>query len=160
MFCIGEKKEKLVATKSIRIYQKLELCGKGSSSFLNITFITLTKATFFQYYCNNVNDLSPQTANKMSCTLPQESLLLMILKKKPLENIVEKEENAGYQHFVLFPQYFLPVPKKVSIFQSYMYLFCCLQMLWIWTSLKNVVWSKVKLIPNDKILDHMLSLLT
>ena len=23
-----------------------------------------------------------------------------------VENIVEKEENAGYQHFLLFPQYF------------------------------------------------------
>ena len=28
----------------------------------------------------------------------------------PFENIVGKGENAGYQHFLLFPQYFLPLP--------------------------------------------------
>ena len=30
----------------------------------------------------------------------------MILRKKPFENIVGKEENAGYQHVLFFPQYF------------------------------------------------------
>ena len=28
------------------------------------------------------------------------------LCERTLENIVEKAENAGYQHFLLFPQYF------------------------------------------------------
>ena len=32
----------------------------------------------------------------------------MTLAKKHLENIVGKEENAGNQHFILFPQYFYP----------------------------------------------------
>ena len=32
------------------------------------------------------------------------------LKKKPFENIVGKEENAGNQHFLLFLQCFLPFP--------------------------------------------------
>ena len=31
----------------------------------------------------------------------------MTLKKKALENTVGKEENAGNQHFLLFPQCFL-----------------------------------------------------
>ena len=31
-----------------------------------------------------------------------QSLLLMTLKKKPLENIAGKGENAGIQHFLLF----------------------------------------------------------
>ena len=31
----------------------------------------------------------------------------MTLKKKALENTVGKGENAGNQHFLLFPQYFL-----------------------------------------------------
>ena len=35
---------------------------------------------------------------------------------KPFENIVEKGENAAYQHFLLFPQYFLPFPKQISNF--------------------------------------------
>ena len=33
----------------------------------------------------------------------------MTLREKPLENIVGKGENAGYQHFFLFPQSFYPV---------------------------------------------------
>ena len=43
-------------------------------------------------------------------------------------------ENTDYRHFLLFTQYFLPFPKQISIFQSH--LFCCLQMLSIWTCLK------------------------
>ena len=30
----------------------------------------------------------------------------MILSKTALEKIVEKGQNAGYQHFLLFPQFF------------------------------------------------------
>ena len=32
------------------------------------------------------------------------------------ENIVGKGKNAGNQHFLLFPQCFLPFPKQISIF--------------------------------------------
>ena len=35
--------------------------------------------------------------------------LLMTLGKKPFENIVGKGENAGNQHFLLFPRYFLSI---------------------------------------------------
>ena len=42
-------------------------------------------------------------------------------KKKPVENIVRKGENAGYQHFLLFPQCFLPIPKQISIFESHLF---------------------------------------
>ena len=59
----------------------------------------------------------------------------MTLKKKPFQNTVEKGENADNQHFLLFPQCFLPSPKQVSIFHSH--LFCRLQTLLIWTPLKN-----------------------
>ena len=42
------------------------------------------------------------------------------LEKKPFENIVGKEENAGNQHFLLFQHYFLLWEKKkmlvISIF--------------------------------------------
>ena len=34
----------------------------------------------------------------------------------PFENIVGKEGNAGNQHFLLFPQCFLPIPKRSSVF--------------------------------------------
>ena len=60
-----------------------------------------------------------------------QSRLLTTSEKKTFENIVGKGENAGNQHFLLFPQCFLPVPKQISIFQSH--LFCRLQMLSIWT---------------------------
>ena len=36
-----------------------------------------------------------------------QPLVLMTLRKKPFENIVGKEGNAGNQHFLLFPQCFL-----------------------------------------------------
>ena len=36
------------------------------------------------------------------------SRFLTTLTKRPFENIVGKGENAGNQHFLLFPQCFLP----------------------------------------------------
>ena len=63
-----------------------------------------------------------------------QSQLSTTLCKKPFENIVGKEENAGNPHFLLFPQCFLPIPYKISIFDSHS--FCCLQMFTIWTCLK------------------------
>ena len=56
-----------------------------------------------------------------------QSPLLTPLEKKAFENIVEKGENAGDQHFLLFPQCFLPFPTPISFFDSE--LFCHLQML-------------------------------
>ena len=53
---------------------------------------------------------------------------------KPFENMVGEGEHAGNQHVLLFLQCFLPFQKQISIFQSH--LFCPLQMLSIWTSLK------------------------
>ena len=47
--------------------------------------------------------------------LPQYPLLTTLIKKA-FKNIVEKGENAGNQHFLLFPQCFLPFPKEISIF--------------------------------------------
>ena len=38
------------------------------------------------------------------------------LRKKPLENIVRKGENAGNQHFLPFPQCFLPFPTQIFNF--------------------------------------------
>ena len=63
-----------------------------------------------------------------------QSQLLMTLKKKPCENIIGKGENLGTQHFLLFPQCFLPFPKHTSLFKSE--LFCPPQSLSILTSPK------------------------
>ena len=45
--------------------------------------------------------------------LTTESGLVTKAKKEPFENIVEKEENAGNQHFLLFPQCFLSYPEQI-----------------------------------------------
>ena len=44
-----------------------------------------------------------------------EVRLWTTLKKKALENTVEKGENAGNQHFLLFPQCFSLLSKKEMI---------------------------------------------
>ena len=45
-----------------------------------------------------------------------QSHLVKTLEKEAWENTVGKEENAGNQHFLLFPQYFLPYHKEKSSF--------------------------------------------
>ena len=45
----------------------------------------------------------------------KQSHIFMTLKKKPFENIKGEGENAGYQHFLLFPQCFLLFNKQIYI---------------------------------------------
>ena len=54
-----------------------------------------------------------------------QSQLLMTLRKEAFENIFGKAENAGNQHFLLFPKCFLPYLKQISIYESHS--FCRLQ---------------------------------
>jgi hypothetical protein len=44
--------------------------------------------------------------------------LLTTLKHRAFENIVGKEENAGKQHFFLFPQCFLLYKRKKTLFKQ------------------------------------------
>ena len=44
----------------------------------------------------------------------------MTLKKKALENTLGKGENAGNNHFLLFPQCFLLYHKEKSSFQQHL----------------------------------------
>ena len=68
-------------------------------------------------------------------SLPHKFIqLLTNLYKKPFENILEKGENTGNQHFLLFPQCSQAFPEQISIFQSC--IFYCLRVLSICTSLK------------------------
>ena len=53
-------------------------------------------------------------------TLYHTIKLLTIQKKKPFENIVGKGENAGYQHFLLFLQRFLPIPKRICFLDTFL----------------------------------------
>ena len=49
-----------------------------------------------------------------SSPFAKQPMDFMTLREKPLENIVGKGENAGKQHFLLFPQFFLPCQKKIK----------------------------------------------
>ena len=60
-------------------------------------------------------------------SLPHKPRFLMMLKKRAFENIVGKGENAGNQHFLLFPQCFLPYQIQILPFSPN--LNCRLQML-------------------------------
>ena len=42
----------------------------------------------------------------------------MTKKKETFENISGKEENAGNQHFPLFPKCFLPISKQIPTYAS------------------------------------------
>ena len=46
-----------------------------------------------------------------------QSRVFKTLKKTPFENIVGKVENAGNQHFLLFPQCFLPFQRTCIPFE-------------------------------------------
>ena len=52
--------------------------------------------------------------------LPQnpKSLILIITNEKTFENVVGKGENAGNQHFLLFPHCFLPYHRQKSLFKQ------------------------------------------
>ena len=69
-----------------------------------------------------------------SVTLNHTILILMTLQNKPFENIVRKGKMLVISIFFFFPQCFLPIPKRISF--TKLNLFCHLQMLSIWTSLK------------------------
>ena len=51
-----------------------------------------------------------------------QSKFLATYYKKPFENIVGKGENSYNQHFVFFPQFFIPIPERISVFK--LHLFC------------------------------------
>ena len=53
-------------------------------------------------------------------------------------------EKAGYQHFLLFSQCLIPIAKRIYVLK--LHLFCLQQMVWNWTSLKFVVWSRAKFV--------------
>ena len=64
----------------------------------------------------------------------------MTLKMKPYENVVGKGENAGNQHFLLFPQGFPPFPKQVSVLSS--------------ATVFNFVQSKIRMFGEELILQQ------
>ena len=65
----------------------------------------------------------------------------MTLREEAFENILGKGENAGNQHFLIFPKCFPPFPPKNSIFsQFYFVVFKCLEFELVWNF---VIWKGV-----------------
>ena len=62
---------------------------------------------------------------KGGLTVYPKSQLLTTIRKESFENLLGKGENAGNQHFLLFPKGFPPFPRQISIYKSH--LFCHLQ---------------------------------
>ena len=73
-------------------------------------------------HCRNLARPNRYKHNTLQCTVNPISTcvrlsphtLYTILEWTVSENIVGKEENAGNQHFLLFPQCFLPFKCKIS----------------------------------------------
>ena len=53
-----------------------------------------------------------------------KSRLLTTLKKEAFQNILGKGENAGNQHFLLFPKCFLPFPKQIHFLSEIHFVVC------------------------------------
>ena len=68
--------------------------------------------------------------------------LLTTLRKRPFENIVGKEENAGNQYFLLFPRCFLPFLTKFQFFTNIYFVIC--KFFQFWPVCNFVIWSRVK----------------
>ena len=74
--------------------------------------------------------------------------------KKPSENIVGKDKNAGNQYFLLFLQCFLSFPKKnLKFLQAFTFSSAnAFNLVWnfvVWFWVKYLQWSKRKAIVDD-----------
>ena len=87
--------------------------------------------------CNNYRYLLQTQTSSGKLSLYCTTRVLTTLEKKPFENIVRKEENAGNQHFFLFSTMFSVLANKKFTFFELIYLvirkcfqfrpkFCCL----------------------------------
>ena len=99
---------------------KILLCGKDLSHvyFIICNYYKFEKSTFLSFGKELIFYHTIQTFNTSG--------------KEAFKNIVGKGENAGNQHFLLSPQCFPSIPKRISVFK--LHLFCHLQMFSIWTS--------------------------
>ena len=85
-------------------------------------FITVTR--FVTYLIKHIsNDFVIQSPLPINL-LPHNPTLNDPHMKTIFENIVEKENNAGNQHFLLFPQSFLP-PINSFQFSTHIYFVVC-----------------------------------
>ena len=133
---------KLDESNLINVLEKLltckdfQLCLSNQSFKFNLLYILKDKLSFKVWAQIQLSTDSSfiNTGPGYICFLLFKLAYFTFNKRKPFENIVGKEENAGNQHFLLFLQCFLLFRTEIAIFG--LHLFCCLQMLSIWTGLK------------------------
>ena len=94
---LKEKKKKKTLGKNI----------VGKAEIAQNSHISIVVCNFFEF-----GMVSKWCIREWVKPLQVQSRLLTTLKEKLFENIVGKEENAGNQHFLLFPQSFLSIQKK------------------------------------------------
>ena len=119
------EKEKMLVT-SISPFPKL-FSNQLKTSFIILTTIVLSSAN-----ASNLDLSKIFSVLILHQTFPQ---LSTTLRKKALENTVGKGENAGNQHFLLFPQCFLTNQREKSSFEEHV---CFLQ---IWTRLELTLYQ-------------------
>ena len=85
------------------------------------------KPTIHQYFVTFFENRLGKHWNHYGKPIPTQWHILTCLGKKPFQNIVGKGENAGNQHFHLFPQCFLHYQRQKLSFM--LQLFCRLQLL-------------------------------
>ena len=98
---LDPSKLKQFADDNFKLYEN----GRNVSKMSNFSF---SQSVFMRFYCRHVKTRACLRKGQL---FPTQVRLLTTLRDKPSENIVGKGENAGYQHFLLFPQCFLLFPK-------------------------------------------------
>ena len=96
--------------------------------------------SIFSFSCNVFN---PSQKELLILTFPKQALVCMCLQFMSSENTAGKGEIACNEQFLLFWHCFLSVWR--TFFHYHQIWNCHLQTLWIWKSLKFVVWERVNL---------------
>ena len=101
--------------------EKRRKCCLPSFSPVSTLFPTLsqmnpiTRGIFYCLLSTNMVNKTLYRILQSAKRFTTQSRLLTTLKKTLSKIIVEKGENAGNQHFLLFPQCFLPIQKKLIL---------------------------------------------
>ena len=82
-----------------------------------MTYLFNVQCNLLQFYgfINITNNVNEKSVRQLFTT---QSQLLTTVRKKTLENIVRKGENAGNKDFLLFPQCFLPYLRQKNRYFS------------------------------------------
>ena len=113
----------------LSFWTRIKFCSLVKNAEVFSWVIKSKKANIFASYCY-ISSVKSHLAIKMKISNDkaiklifhddikpftiQSQVLLRTMKKKTFENIVGKEENAGNQHFLLFPSCFLHYQRQKS----------------------------------------------